>query len=102
MLNQRDDCSILDASPLKIFNKSRIEGAKSIARSEMIAKALKDVDKESPVMIYCKFGDRSKLAAKKIAEMGFTHVYELEDGLHTWKEKSYPLDKTKIGKKNKK
>ncbi len=101
MLNQRDDCMVLDASPLKIYNISRIEGAKSVARSEMIAKVLKDVDRESPVIVYCKFGDRSNLAAKKIVEMGFKLVYELEDGLHTWKKKGYPLDKRRLGKKKK-
>lgn len=102
MMNQRDDCSILDASPLKIFNKSRIEGAKSIAKSQMIAGALRNVDKESPVMVYCKYGERSKAAVMKIAELGFANVYELEDGLHTWIEKGYPLDKTRKGKKKKK
>jgi hydroxyacylglutathione hydrolase len=102
MINQREDCTILDASPLKIFNKSRIEGAKTIAKSEMIAPVLKNVDKESPIMVYCKYGDRSKVATKKIVEMGYTNVYELEDGLHTWIKKGYPMDKTRKGKKKKK
>jgi rhodanese-related sulfurtransferase len=102
MMNQREDCAILDASPLKVFSKIRIEGARSIAKSEMIAKALKDVDKETPVLVYCENGDRSKVAAKKIAEKGFKFVYELKDGLYTWKEKGYPLDKTRLGKKEKK
>ena len=95
MINQSDDCIILDASPVKYYNRSRIEGAKSIAKSEMIKLALKNVDKESPIMVYCKYGDRSKVAAPKITKMGFKNVYELKDGLYMWKEKNYPLDKTK-------
>lgn len=99
MINQRDDCAILDASPIKYFNKSRIQGAQSIATSEMIDPALKNVDKESPIMVYCKYGERSKEASNKIAKRGYTNVYELKDGLASWLDKGYPLDKTKRGKK---
>lgn len=95
MINQNDDCVILDASPLKYYNRCRIEGAISIARSEMIKLALKDVDKETPILVYCKYGDRTKAAAPKVAKLGFKKVYEMKDGLHVWKEKNYPLDKTK-------
>lgn len=95
LINQSDDCVILDSSPVKYYNRSRIEGAKSIDKSELIKAALKNVDKECPIMVYCKYGERSKVAAPKIAKMGFKNVYELIDGLYMWKEKNYPLDKIK-------
>ena len=98
LLKGRIDCVLLDASPVKMYKKEHIKGAKSIAESSMIKTALKSVDKESPILVYCKYGHRSKVASKKIVEMGFKEVYHLYDGLYEWNDKEYPI----VSKKKKK
>lgn len=42
-------------------------------------------DKSKPVFVYCLSGGRSKKAAAKLTELGFTKVYELEGGILKWK-----------------
>lgn len=40
-------------------------------------------DKEQIILIYCRSGNRSKQAAQKLADMGYTHIYEF-GGINTW------------------
>lgn len=43
------------------------------------------LDKEKPVMVYCKMGGRSAKAATILKEMGFKDVTDLEGGFTAWK-----------------
>ena len=38
---------------------------------------------EQIILIYCRNGNRSKQAARKLADMGYTHIYEF-CGINTW------------------
>ena len=40
-------------------------------------------DKEQIILIYCRSGNRSKQAAQKLADMGYTNVYEF-GGIIDW------------------
>lgn len=42
------------------------------------------LDKEKPVMIYCKSGSRSARAAIAMKALGFSTIYELEGGYMAW------------------
>ncbi len=95
MINKYDDCVILDASPLKYYNKYRILGAISVAKTEMIKQALEGVDRDLTVMVYCKYGERSKATVPKIKAMGFRKVFEMKGGIQEWKDMEYPLDKSR-------
>jgi len=45
---------------------------------------LTKLDKKKPVYVYCKSGRRSGKATKKMKEMGFTTVYNLNGGIGAW------------------
>ncbi|MFH6968987.1 thioredoxin domain-containing protein [Flavobacterium sp. FlaQc-28] len=47
-------------------------------------------DKSKPVFVYCLSGGRSKKAAAKLNELGFTSVYELDGGFINWNDKNAP------------
>ena len=40
-------------------------------------------DKDTTVLVYCRSGNRSKTAAKTLAELGYTNIYEF-GGISTW------------------
>lgn len=42
------------------------------------------LDKEKPVILYCKSGGRSAKCAEKMAEAGFIKIYDLEGGITKW------------------
>lgn len=43
-------------------------------------------NKEEPVYLYCRSGQRSLKAAKKLISWGFTKVYDLEGGILNWQK----------------
>jgi rhodanese-related sulfurtransferase len=45
---------------------------------------LTKLDKNKPVYVYCKSGRRSGKTTKKMKEMGFTTVYNLNGGFGAW------------------
>ncbi len=47
---------------------------------------INQLDKEKPVMIFCKGGNRSARAAIIMKAMGFETIYELEGGYLAWQE----------------
>ena len=40
-------------------------------------------DKDQLLLIYCRSGNRSKEASQKLADIGYTNVYEF-GGINTW------------------
>ena len=41
-------------------------------------------DKDAKVVLYCRSGSMSKIAAQELVDEGYTNVYELEKGLNEW------------------
>ncbi|MDP5082394.1 MAG: rhodanese-like domain-containing protein [Winogradskyella sp.] len=50
------------------------------------------LDKQKPVILYCKGGSRSAKCAQKLKSAGFEKIYDLEGGISKWKHS----DKIKI------
>lgn len=48
-------------------------------------------DKNKPIYLYCKVGGRSGKASKKLKEVGFKNIYDLEGGFDKWKSSSKPV-----------
>lgn len=42
------------------------------------------LDKEKPVILYCKSGGRSARCAEKMLEAGFIKIYDLNGGITKW------------------
>jgi rhodanese-related sulfurtransferase len=63
-----------------------IEGATNFDfyEQEEFKDKLADLDKEKPVLVYCKSGGRSGKTASMLKEMGFKEVYDLEGGYSNW------------------
>jgi len=53
------------------------------------------LDKTKPVFVYCKTNTRSPRAARKLEELGFTTIYNMQGGLLKWDAEglSKPTDK---------
>ena len=46
-------------------------------------------EKDSTVLVYCRSGNRSKTASSKLAELGYTNIYEF-GGINTWLYETEP------------
>ena len=93
-LINRENALLLDMSSIQDYEKGHIAGARHLAMSQFDPES-KDLVKarELPVAIYCKSGQTSATAAKRLSKAGFTQVYSLDGGLRSWSEAQLPLVK---------
>jgi len=47
--------------------------------------------KDKPVLVYCRSGNRSTVAAQILARNGFTRIYNLRPGVKGWRDAGRPL-----------
>ena len=49
-------------------------------------------DKEGEIILYCRGGFRSVLAADNLRKMGYKNVLSMDGGWRKWKELGYPVE----------
>jgi len=76
--------------------KSRIKDATNIPSSGNIDIAADTINKDIPLYIYCTSGYRAKKVCARLAEKGFTKLYNLEGGINAWKEEGLPVEKKRL------
>ena len=70
------------------FREGHIEGALNInfLEDDFAQQMERQVNKEKPVMLYCRSGSRSASAAEELKALGFKEIYDLEGGFSDWQE----------------
>ena len=81
----------LDARELGESAVSTIQGAIAVGYENFKVKQLKNLPKDTLVVVYCSVGYRSEKVAKKLIDQGFTNVYNLYGGIFEWVNKGYPV-----------
>ena len=75
---------ILDVRTDEEFAESRIAGAILIPYDEIESRAENELkDKSQLILVYCRSGRRSKIAAQELVELGYTNVKEF-GGIIDW------------------
>ncbi len=73
--------SILDVRTPGEFQLGAIPGAKNIDYYEpSFLEELAKLDKDGSYLVYCRSGSRSKGALEIMRQLGFSEVYELDNG----------------------
>ena len=89
-LQQKNKVVILDSRELVEFKVSHIEGAILVGYDHFRLSSLPDnVDKKTPIVVYCTLGVRSEVIANQLVENGYTDVKNLYGGISEWKNKDY-------------
>lgn len=84
MMKDEKNYIILDVRTKEEYYDKHIDNAINIPFDE-IEKSTVLKDKEQIIFVYCQSGKRSKEASEKLANLGYTNVYDI-GGLNTWKE----------------
>ena len=75
---------ILDVRTEEEYNEGHIPNAILIPNTEIRERAeLELTDQDQLILVYCRSGNRSKLAAAILVELGYTNVVEF-GGINSW------------------
>jgi len=74
---------LIDVRRKDEYDAGKIADAINIPVDE-IRNRLKEIPKENTIYIYCEAGQRGYLAQRILRQNGFTNVYNLSGGYHTW------------------
>lgn len=44
------------------------------------------------IVVYCQSGHRSNIAAETLADLGYSHVYNVSGSMNAWQEAGYPVE----------
>lgn len=84
MMDEESGVIILDVRTKEEFDAGHVKGALLLPDTEVADKAADLLkDKDAPILIYCRTGRRSALAADTLIGMGYTRIYDF-GGIVDW------------------
>src|SRR4029078_9892880 len=84
----RGDAQLVDVREDYEWDEGRIEGARHLALVE-VAPAPQSIDRDRPVVFYCRTGARSGMATQAFRQGGYD-AYNMAGGLERWAPEGRP------------
>ena len=92
---QGENIQLVDVRTLGEFNSGHIQNALLIDfyNPEFYNEMNDTLDKEKPVYVYCRSGNRSGKAAKELEKLGFSKIIDLDGGINSWTRQGLSLER---------
>lgn len=81
----------LDARERREYEVSHLPGARWVGYETFQPAQLEDIDKQTPLVVYCSIGYRSEKVAEQLQRAGFQQVWNLYGGIFEWVNQGYPV-----------
>lgn len=95
-LIEADSVQLIDVRTPKEFKEGHISNAKNIDfLSESFSENLQILNKQKPVVVYCRSGNRSTKSIKEFLDAGFVEIYNLEGGILLWEAQGFKVERQK-------
>jgi sulfur-carrier protein adenylyltransferase/sulfurtransferase len=92
-LEAKEPMVLLDVREKEEYRAGYIPGAISVPRGFLEMQIEQKIaDRNAPIVAYCAGGTRSALAAKTLADLGYTRVESANPGFVRWKDLTYPIE----------
>jgi rhodanese-related sulfurtransferase len=83
---------VLDVRTPAEFNAGHLPQAQLVdIEAPDFATKIAALDKNATYAVYCRTGNRSGTALEQMSAAGFTHVYDLADGIVAWQSMGGPM-----------
>lgn len=83
-LDQKKGMMLLDVRPDKEYEQGHIPGAVHVPLAD-IGEKVKKLKKDKDLVVYCRSGNQSIWAIKRLMGMGYKNLYNLRGGYSAWK-----------------
>jgi rhodanese-related sulfurtransferase len=85
---------VLDVRTKEEYQKGHIPGSVLIDfTAEDFEQKVAKLDKDKTYLVHCASGGRSARACKKMEQLGFIKLYNLEGGMAAWEKAGKPVEK---------
>jgi rhodanese-related sulfurtransferase len=81
---------IIDCREQNEWDAARAKGM-TLMPLDSIGQRMGELDKDRPVIVVCRSGRRSLVAAQQLAAAGFSNAKSMNGGLIAWAELGHPL-----------
>jgi rhodanese-related sulfurtransferase len=89
-MHRTGEIQLIDVREPQEWDAGRIAGARHVELGQVAAEA-ESIDRELPVVFYCRVGGRSTMAATAFRRAGYD-AYSMAGGLEAWDERGLPLE----------
>ncbi len=83
-LDEKKGIMLLDVRSDKEYKKGHIPGAVHVPLAE-VGDKVKKLKKDKDLVVYCRSGNQSIWAIKRLMGMGYKNLYNLKGGYNAWK-----------------
>lgn len=85
MIQEDEDVLVLDVRERYEYRTGHIPGAMLLPLDTIDRESAEAAigEKDKTVLVYCRSGSRSRMAAKALTELGYTNIYEI-GGIINW------------------
>ncbi len=84
------DVQIIDCREQEEWDAAHVDGT-TLMPLDSIGQRLGELDRNRPVIIVCRSGRRSLIAAQQLVAVGFSDVKSMNGGLIAWAQQGFPL-----------
>jgi rhodanese-related sulfurtransferase len=89
-LAENPELQLIDVREPYEREAGRIAGSRHIELTRLAAEAA-SLDPQRPIVLYCRVGSRSMMAAQALRSAGF-EAYSMDGGLVRWTHEQHPLE----------
>lgn len=81
-----EDYTFLDVRTIEEYNEFHIDEFSNLDYYQFSKdnSMLDPLDKDKPIVLICRSGNRSSEAAKILEELGFSKIFNVTGGMNTW------------------
>lgn len=91
MIEEDDRLIILDVRTPDEVTRGKIANSLNIPLDLIESVNNRIGDKNAKIVLYCLSGSRSRAAAEVLLDIGYSNIYNLENGLLGWRMKNFEL-----------
>jgi hydroxyacylglutathione hydrolase/adenylyltransferase/sulfurtransferase len=88
--HEAGDIQLIDVREDYEYDAGRVAGARHVELN-LVASEAETIERDRPVVFYCRVGSRSSMAAGAFRQAGY-EAYSMDGGLVAWQEQGLPLE----------